>query len=271
MGAPHSRSSGSLGEGNGLASENASPRYSKSSRPPGRDDDDEFEDESVTSSVQASPMRRSLRSASKVRPRHCYASTDRLGCHTTIYLLAEFKPLRQLLTRPSTEYQHPADTNDQAAATFSIGDYELELVSTLKEFKDAHRDYRTGRALKTAWRKLISSYATKPGAFNFPKFALTRLTHEMISDSLAVEFGTEALYNIYGSSKPRQSHHQRLAKLLDVPDPRMLALWFGADPIQTPTLDTIRDLVHRLEAKESANRLEPADFLEEGYPLLIET
>ena len=88
------------------------------------------------------------------------------------------------------------------------------------------------RDLRRAWKKLIWTYCRKPGSFNFPRFALTNMKQDVVSRCLESEFGTDELARFWKDTSP---HTKRsLAAFLELPQPPMLALYFGAADNRTP-------------------------------------
>ncbi|OIW23274.1 hypothetical protein CONLIGDRAFT_142033 [Coniochaeta ligniaria NRRL 30616] len=97
---------------------------------------------------------------------------------------------------------------------------------------------------KMAWRTLIWSYASnREHPWKFPEWVLGKLDEDIIHQCLMAEFGDVAMnktwIKAYGSGKLVAT----VARFLDVQFPGNLALWFGADGIQSPTPETLRILI----------------------------
>ncbi|OIW23178.1 hypothetical protein CONLIGDRAFT_143566 [Coniochaeta ligniaria NRRL 30616] len=148
---------------------------------------------------------------------------------------------------------------------YDDGDYDANIRAALDAVVRARDDLHTGAALKKAWRSLIAAYSKKSDALNFPLFARERLDDDIIIEALYSEFGHDAVIKLY-HGKRGKSNIAQLTSLLGLPDAQLLALWFGADDIRTPTRESRTKIYSLLSFDEDAPA---AEFLEHEYPKVV--
>ncbi|KAJ9136971.1 hypothetical protein NKR19_g8378 [Coniochaeta hoffmannii] len=142
-----------------------------------------------------------------------------------------------------------------------------QLAEALEAVKNA-RTMSSTETLRSAWRALIARWSLTPGPCHFSVFARQNLDDACIVACLRAEFGPERVDSDY-YKKSATSNVIKLAGLLRLSDPRLLALWFGVDDVRTPTRDTFSTILDYLQDLGVPSEDKAQAFSEWDYPDMV--
>lgn len=139
---------------------------------------------------------------------------------------------------------------------------QAQVEAALKGMEEA------GTQLKKAWRALIASYSLKASPLNFPLWVRQKLDDDdLVLACLHAEFGKNALDGMY--NKVTHRIQAKISAQLGLHDTRLLALWFGTDPIRTPTRDSLRIIRSHLNEARGDDESDIVRLWDEEYGHII--
>ncbi|OIW23098.1 hypothetical protein CONLIGDRAFT_674603 [Coniochaeta ligniaria NRRL 30616] len=184
---------------------------------------------------------------------------------------AKATPSQRQSSIPLPPSAEPGDTEDSLDEDLTSADAvstEAALASLIRTLKQA--DQLADATFKKKWRALIDGYCARtPGdTFNFPCWVRRRLDDGLIVKCLAADFGWEILNKSYDHLNA-QSNIDKIARILKLPDHRLLALWFAVEgDIRAPSKETWRELYSYLE-RERDSIIVAGRFFSVEYPEIL--
>ncbi|KAJ9131756.1 hypothetical protein NKR19_g9473, partial [Coniochaeta hoffmannii] len=119
-------------------------------------------------------------------------------------------------------------------------DPDHSLDQALAAVRRALSDISSGRQAIESWHRVIHEYCRRPTSSppDFPAWVLSNLDEDTVLACLRYDFGEEHLRDVY-KSKRRDHACAVIAEWTGLRSPELLALWFGADDVRTPTGKTL--------------------------------